>query len=167
MSRFNKGQLLAALALAAALASTPALAAKVYSWVDAQGKTHFGDKPPKDAQARQVKVSDTTSSDADDELKRLEERRAAAAAERAREKGDEKAPDVGSADDRERMQKLCEQHRKNLDALKSGKRVQTKDEKGNPRYLTDQEMQERTAFTQGEVDRCGQFQRISPAAAKP
>lgn len=44
-----------ALALALLLAAAPALP-QVFKWTDAQGKTHYGDKPPEDAKTQQLKV---------------------------------------------------------------------------------------------------------------
>jgi glutaredoxin len=44
------------LALAGALACSPAATAQVFKWTDAQGKVHYGDKPPEDAKTKQIKV---------------------------------------------------------------------------------------------------------------
>lgn len=39
------------------LMSTPAMAAQVYKWVDAQGVTHFGAQPPEGQQATSVNTT--------------------------------------------------------------------------------------------------------------
>ena len=39
------------------LISTPAMAAQVYKWVDAQGVTHFGAQPPEGQQATSVNTT--------------------------------------------------------------------------------------------------------------
>lgn len=52
MTRPRNSLLLAALL---AFAATPA-APQVFKWTDAQGKVHYGDKPPEDAKTQQIKV---------------------------------------------------------------------------------------------------------------
>lgn len=156
-----------ALVISAALmaGAVTAEAGKYYKWVDEKGQVHMGDKVPEGAKATPLKVGDTTSSDAEDEIRRLEEKRTAAAEARRKAEGDKNAPDVGSKEDKERMKTLCEQHRKNLDSLNSGKRVLVKDEKGVGRYLSDDEMAEQRKFAEGEVQRCQQYDKVKPAAA--
>ena len=93
-----------ALILAAGMAvSGAAWAEKVYKWVDAEGVTHYGEAAPKDTTATKVKVSDTTSSDAEDEIDRLDKNRATAKAAREQAEADEepasapaKAPATGA-----------------------------------------------------------------------
>ena len=46
----------AALAFAAALLALPAGGQQVFKWTDAQGRTHYGDKPPDDAKKQEVRV---------------------------------------------------------------------------------------------------------------
>ena len=51
------------LTLIASLAS-PAFAAGIYKWVDKNGKTHFGDRPPADAvRSQKMKIRDTPQAD--------------------------------------------------------------------------------------------------------
>lgn len=156
-----------ALVVSAALmaGAVTAEAGKYYKWVDEKGVTHYGEKAPDGAKATALKVGDTTSSDADDEIKKLSEKRSAAEEARKKAEGDKKAPDVGSKEDKERMKTLCDQHRKNLESLNSGKRVLTKDEKGVGRYLSDDEMAEQRKYAEGEVQRCQQYDKVKPAAA--
>lgn len=52
MKRLLAAALLAAALLATALlAAASAQAAEVYRWVDAEGRVHFGDRPPQEAEA--------------------------------------------------------------------------------------------------------------------
>lgn len=146
------GALLAALAL-------PAGAESFYKWVDEKGVTHYGEKAPEGAKTAKVKVGDTTSSDADSEIKRLDGKRTAE--QEAKKKAAEEAAGKPAtpASERERINQLCDQHKKNLANLKSGARLATKDEKGNKRALSDQEKADQLKFSEGEVQRCENFQK--------
>ncbi|OGI44805.1 MAG: hypothetical protein A2150_06000 [Candidatus Muproteobacteria bacterium RBG_16_64_11] len=44
------------LALCGALLATAAFAAGVYKWIDTDGKTHFGDRPPGDVAVQEVRI---------------------------------------------------------------------------------------------------------------
>jgi glutaredoxin len=44
------------LALFGAALAPAALAADVYKWTDADGRTHFGDRPPEDATVQEIKI---------------------------------------------------------------------------------------------------------------
>ncbi|MFZ5757706.1 MAG: DUF4124 domain-containing protein [Pseudomonadota bacterium] len=152
--------LFAGLAIAAAV-SVPAQAGQFYKWVDDQGVTHYGEKAPDGARAAPVSIGDTTSSDADSEIKRLDEKRAAAADARKKEAEAAAGKPPVPASERERINQLCDQHRQNLNTLKSGGRVVTKDEKGNKRYLTDQEKADQAKFSEGEIQRCNDFNKAA------
>jgi len=44
--------------------TAPAFAAGIYKWVDKNGKTHFGDRPPTDVpQSKEVKIRDIPEAD--------------------------------------------------------------------------------------------------------
>lgn len=153
---------LAAGVMAVAFALT-AQAGAYYKWVDDKGVTHYGEKAPDGVNTATVKVGDTTSSDADTEIKRLNDKRTAE--QEAKKQAAEEAAGKPTmpANERERINKLCEQHKQNLANLKSGARLATKDEKGNKRPLSDQEKADQLKFAEGEVQRCADFQK----AAKP
>lgn len=179
MQRIRHALLSATLALAGALA-IPAGADPIYKWVDDKGVTHYGEKAPADAKSAKVKVGDTTSSDAEDEIKRLNERRSAAEAakKKAEEGGDSGAGTKAgsaapSADDKARASTVCDQHRKNLEALKSGKRVRALGDDGKPRALNQDEVAAQIKFAEDELQRCEQLQKMQettnkapPAAAR-
>lgn len=161
--RTGLGAVLAAALLALAM---PAQAAKVYKWVDAAGITHYGEKAPEGVKSSvAISVSDTTSSDAEDELKRLEDKRASQTAEKKKQA--EQAGTETPKDEQERRQKACEQHRKNLATLNSGARVATRDEKGNQRYLNEEELAAQRKNTEAEVRHCDDLKIGKPAAAAP
>lgn len=156
-------RLFTAAALALALV-TPAGAA-IYKWVDEKGVTHYGEKAPEGAKPAQVKVTDTTSSDAEDEINELNARRNAEAEARkkAAEGGAGKAP---SAEDIALHNQACAQHRKNLEALRSGKRVRMAGDDGKPRALSDEDVAAQTRFAESELQRCEQQQALKESANK-
>lgn len=156
-------RLFTAVALVMALAA-PAGAA-IYKWVDEKGVTHYGEKAPEGAKPAQVKVTDTTSSDAEDELKALNERRNADAEARkkAAAGGAGSAP---SAEDIARHNEACQQHRKNLETLRSGKRVRMAGDDGQPRALSDEDVANQIKFAESELQRCEQQQALKESVNK-
>lgn len=166
-SRGYKVLALLALTAAGAMASAPALADKVYKWVDEAGVTHYGTQPPKTASATKVPIVDTTSSDADAEIERLEKSRQAQRSAQGEEKaaaggarGEEPGAQGGQPD---ANSQACESHRKNLAALKSGKRVRMTGEDGKPRMLGPEELKKQTEFAENELARCEQIDGIKAA----
>lgn len=118
------------LALAALLACTcGAQAADFYRWTDAQGITHYSDKPPQGVNAEKVKGKKRRASDAAEEV----------AAEEAQ----------ASDPDAER----CQSERERLALLQSNRRIQMEDKEGKVRELTAKEIEEEIAFSKSAVDR--------------
>ncbi|MFZ5722055.1 MAG: DUF4124 domain-containing protein [Pseudomonadota bacterium] len=148
--------------------TTPA-GAEIFKWVDEKGVTHYGEKAPEGVAPAKVKVSDTTSSDAEDEIKRLEDRRAASRAEAQAPKGGAASPSEktpAANDTRTRNTTACEQHRKNLEALQSGKRIRLVGEDGKARALDDETRAAQLKFAQDELARCEQLQRLQESASQ-
>lgn len=151
------------LAVLLALAGGHALAGQYYKWVDEKGVTHYGEKPPANTQAATVKVRDTTSSDAETELQRLDTTRTESA--NAKQKAEEaaaikKATEL-PADERERVKTLCDRHRKNLENLRSGEPVQLRDPAGKARAMTEEERNAQLRYAESEVQRCEQYEKAS------
>lgn len=148
------------LAIAVALAA-PAHAEKFYKWVDEKGVTHYGEKAPENAQSSTVKIGDTTSSDAEDEIKRLNERRSTTT--RKAEEGAAASTPAASA---EKNKTACEQHRKNLDSLKSGKRIRSLGADGQPRDLSAEQIAAQIKFAEDELNRCSQLEQMQNSTNK-
>lgn len=158
-----------ALAALLLLAAGPVPAGQFYKWVDEKGVTHYGEKPPANIKADTVKVRDTTSSDADTELQRLDSTRAEGAAAKQKAAEDaaiKKATDL-PADERERTKTLCDRHRKNLENLRSGEPVHLRDPAGKSRAMTDEERNAQLRFAESEVQRCEQYEKTAGASAAP
>lgn len=164
-SRHTLGGLALVIAAAGMATSGITHAGKFYKWVDENGVTHYGEQAPKEGSATKIKVSDTTSSDADAEIERLEKSRQAARAP----KEDESTPagvTPPPAGTDEANNKACEQHRKNLETLKSGRRVRAIDESGKPRALNEDEIKAQLELAESELKRCEQLQKVKDAANK-
>jgi hypothetical protein len=113
------------------LASSPAFSApdKVYKWTDEKGQVHYSERPPLGTQTEVIKpqtghsepVNYDTGTD-----KAKEEKKVASA--------------KASLKDPER----CEVARQNLEKLKTYVRIRIKDENGEYRYLTPEELTQKT-----------------------
>ena len=113
----------------ASLLATSALAAdstkaKVYTWTDDKGVIHYGERPPKDANAKLVKTRTGHSEPVPQATSPKKEEPAA-----------ETQQQMQRVIDPER----CELARKNLRTLDGHARIKIPDEQGNLRYLTEQE----------------------------
>jgi hypothetical protein len=108
-----------------------ALAAKVYTWTDTQGVTHYGEHPPKDVTAKIINARTGHSEPVPAETPTSETAPAQTQAETA--------PQNFSSKDPER----CAIARKNLDSLNSNARIKIVDEKGNTRFLSEEERQDK------------------------
>ena len=158
---------IAALALAACL-SGPVFADAIYKWVDDQGITHYGEKAPKNVKSSTVKVGDTTSSDADDEIKKLNDKRAAAtnAEKSGSDAGSKVAPQSPATDTKTRNAAVSDQHRKNLETLKSGKRVRATGDDGKPHELGPDEIASQIKVAEDALKSCEQQQQLQDAINK-
>jgi len=143
------------LLLLASLAAValPALADEIYRWVDAEGRVHFGDKPPENAerveltpipagdpqlQQRQERGERLTEIMAEDRLRRDQERRA------------------GEQADADRRSKCETARKRNSQAADANYIVRPTSDPDNPHYLTDAERQEFEQQLQAEIRRyCG------------
>lgn len=157
---------IAVMAMVAAL-SGPVFADAIYKWVDDKGVTHYGEKAPKNVKSSTVKVGDTTSSDADDEIKKLNAKRAAsadaekkAAADAASRKG------ATAPGDTSKTTAVCDQHRKNLETLKSGMRVRAVGDDGKPHELGQDEINSQIKVAEDALKACEQQQQLQSAINK-
>ena len=128
-----------ALLLAGALITSPAIASKVYKWVDENGVTNFGEHPPKNAKAQVIKPNTGHSEPVNYDTPAPEQ-----SAERAQVQEQPQA----SLKNPER----CEIAQRNLKTLQNFGRVRVPNEDGSFHYLTEEEQQERLKETQQAVD---------------
>ena len=132
-----------AFAVVALLAAT-AVSAQVYEWKDAQGKTHYSDKPPVGtAQVQKIAAPESSApsnsaekTTADRELEfRKRQKDAQESAEKA------KKDQAASTDQKDN----CEKARRALEVLESGERIALRDGQGERYYLDDAQRQQETA----------------------
>ena len=121
----------------AVLAFGAAQAADVYRWVDEAGVTHYADAPPNNKQYQRVNVrtgsveTDTAPADADAESTEAVQSEAQAAAAARAER--------------------CRIAKQNLESLRSGFAM-IPEEDGQPRRLTEEEMQQQLELNQTAVE---------------
>ena len=115
---------------------TGAHAAKVYTWTDSKGVTHYGERPPKDVKATLIHAR-TGHSEPTPET-------------------EQPKPSTNNTPSGTQMltqdPERCAQATRNLEALKSYNRIKVKDDKGELRVLSEDEKAERIADMQRIVD---------------
>lgn len=120
--------------------SHPALSSgKVYTWTDAQGGVHYGERPPKDTKAKLVRTRTGHSDPAPE---------AAPAATPQDSAAQQPQPTVGV----EKNADQCASARQNLTTLKGYARVKIADANGETRYLSEEEKQQKMDETQKVID---------------
>jgi hypothetical protein len=123
-------------------ASSSSFAGKIYKWTDANGKVHYGERPP-NGKAKQMKVKGTTPFGTASASKPSDEGDAASKflESVATERKEKKEVADKSAKEKEIANKNCSNARKRVASLKQGGRRYTVDEQGNRSYMDDTEIQ--------------------------
>lgn len=119
------------------LMSTPAMAAQVYKWVDAQGVTHFGAQPPEGQQATSVNTTIAPAPAA------IPAKLPQVGVDEEQQAIDEKVKKEVAAKEAERKQ-YCEKMRTNLAQLENNPRLR-EEVNGEVRRLDENERQKRIA----------------------
>ncbi|MCP5149488.1 MAG: DUF4124 domain-containing protein [Ectothiorhodospiraceae bacterium] len=137
-----------ALALATAVASSPALA-KLYKWVDENGNVTYSERKPPDTKAQEIELRGVkpANPDAASELEDLRDR--SDASRKDREFARTVAEEQRERD--ERIKKNCEIARENMRVLENAPRVQATDDKGNPYFLDPSQTESRKAETAQQI----------------
>lgn len=150
-SLFMKSFIIATLSTVICISSNAVLAGKIYKWTDAEGNVHYGSEKPADADAEKMKV-DTGKTGVDrgaealDKLKQQEDDEA----ERIKEEGIPEQPPVPSLPMKE-VKKRCQAARQNLATIQSRGQMRERDEKGEVRYLSEEEKQRRIKTAKQQV----------------
>jgi hypothetical protein len=135
---------------AALLAWSGLASAVVYKWVDAQGKTQYGDRPPDGVHAEVVELLGTHPS----------ARAAAPAADKAAGAPVENNAQVKkevAADVAEHHQKQCEEAQDRYKKLIEGRHLYRTDDSGQRVYLTSDEIDTERLDAKKDIDEyCGQ-----------
>ena len=132
-----------AFAVVALLAAT-AVSAQIYEWKDAQGKTHYSDKPPVETSRVKKIAPPETSASSDTTQKTVSDRELEF---RKRQKETQENADktnkeqAASADRKE----SCGNARRTLEMLESGERIALRDSQGERYYMDESQRQQETA----------------------
>lgn len=135
----------------ALLMSGACAAADIYRWTDAQGRTHYGDRPPAGGAEKIVEPpppSDLSPEEASAKLDAIRAQREAAAEERAKAQ-EEKAK--ADAEHKQHAQE-CAAARRQLDSMRAAQRV--RDEAGNW-YTGELRLQKQRELEQAIRKHCG------------
>ena len=133
----------ATLCVVICMGSGTGLAGKIYKWTDAEGNVHYGSEKPADTAAEKMKV-DTSKTGVDRGAKALADIRQKEddEAQRIKEQGIPAQPPVPSLSMKEVKQR-CAAARQDLATIQSRGQLRERDDKGNTRYLGEQEKQQR------------------------
>ena len=146
-----KNFIIATLSTVILISSSAVLAGKIYKWTDADGNVHYGSEKPADADAEKMKVDTSkagvdTGADALDKLKQ----EADDEAERVKEEGIPEQPPVPSLPMKE-VKRRCQAARQDLATIQSRGQLRERDEKGEIRYVSDEEKQRRIKTAKQQV----------------
>jgi hypothetical protein len=133
------------------LGSTVAFADKIYKWTDAEGNVHYGSERPADAPSEKMKVDTgktgvNRGADALDKLKQEVDDEA----QRVVEEGIPEQPPVPALPARE-VKKRCQAARQDLATIQSRGQLRERDEKGNTRYVGEEEKQRRIKAAKKQI----------------
>lgn len=146
--------LLAATLTAGLASATPALAGKLYKWVDEEGNVTYSQVKPPDRQAERMRLPSSVVRDdgAREKLDSLTDKAGEAGKDREFEENHASAMQQR----KERLKKNCEIARENMRILKTSSRVQDKDADGNPYFLDETAIQSKIEATQRQIEaNCG------------
>ncbi len=116
---------------------------KYYKWVDGSGVIHYGENPPDPAKAQLVNVHTGVPTGTPATEEDLEKKQAKLMGNETAETGAQEKKSV-SEENAKIIKENCEVYKQNLSALKNSARIREKDAKGEYRYLSDEEKNERT-----------------------
>jgi len=146
-----KSFVIATFSMVILISSNAALAGKIYKWTDAEGNIHYGSEKPADAPAEKMKV-DTSTTGVDTGAEALDniKQQVDDEAEKIKEEGIPEQPPVPSLPMKE-VKKRCQAARQDLATIQSRGQLRERDEKGEVRYVSDEEKQRRIKAAKKQV----------------
>lgn len=142
------------LAASALLLSSSLFASSMYRWVDDNGVTHFGERPPAGTQAEEMRSYAPASSSQDDAIEKLEQRREQNRQQKAREQ-QKSSGDDDIARYAEAKKQACDQHRENLETLNNTHKIRRLNEAtGEQEVLTPEQRKQLVQETQQALEGC-------------
>ena len=122
--------------------TTSLSAGTIHKWVDDNGNVHYGDAPPISAKSENVRVQSAPSNPGK-ALPRLN----------TPDKADTEVTQNQKQEDAEQASIVCENAREDLQVISSSSRVRLKQADGSTRFLSADEIAERKATAEADVDR--------------
>jgi hypothetical protein len=129
------------LAIFTSLNSTSLNAGAIHKWDDDKGNVHYSDAPPAKTDSQNVRVQ-SAPSDPGKALPRLNSPDSSSEAAQSEQKVSE-----------EQAANICASAKGDLNVISTSDRIQLQTADGSIRYLSDEEIAERRASSQAEVDR--------------
>jgi len=125
-------------------------AKKVYKWTDADGITHYGDKPPGDSAQTEIRLRNPPAVDpsVNTRAQRTERLLDSFAAERE----EKKAARSAAAEKKKERQAKCDKARETRQTYRDSAFIYTKDDSGQRTILNDDEHAQVLADAQAAVD---------------
>ena len=123
------------------LNSTSLNAGAIHKWVDDKGNINYSDAPPAKTKSQNVRVQ-SAPSDPGKALPRLNSPDSSDAAAQSEQQLSE-----------EQAANICASAKSDLNIINTSDRIQLQTTDGSLRYLSDEEIAERKASSQAEVDR--------------
>jgi len=149
--KFTKHVLTVTFGMVIMLCATAVFAGKIYKWTDAQGNVHYGSQKPVQAEAEKMKV-DTGKTGVNRGAKALDDMKQAAddEAQRIKEEGIPAQPPVPTLSMKE-VKRRCKTARQNLATIQARGQLRERDEKGNTRYVSEKEKQQRIKHAKKQI----------------
>ena len=122
--------------------STSLNAGAIHKWVDDKGNVHYGDAPPVKTSSKNVRVQ-SAPSDPGKALPRL----------KSPDDASEQTAGTEQKVSDEQASQICASAKADLAVISTSDRIQLQTADGNLRYLSSDEIAERQASSQAEVDR--------------
>ncbi|MGB1111005.1 MAG: DUF4124 domain-containing protein [Gammaproteobacteria bacterium] len=137
-----------------ALMAVDSQAAKVYRWVDENGKVHFSDKPPASGRASSASSFKTREGGANTASAEQRKARMKAMADslQAEREGKQAAREADQAE-AEAQEKRCKQAKSRAALWKQGGRIYKMDENGERSYYSSEEIDAKRKEGQRQIDK--------------
>ncbi len=133
------------------LLSSPLALGQIYSWRDAEGVVHYGDRAPPGAKVREIETDQLPAGTTARARHALADKEAAFD-KRQQESRDAAAKAEKAKADAEEKQKNCDQAQSYLRALESGVRITRTGKNGERVFLDDQERAQELRSAQSRAD---------------
>jgi uncharacterized FlaG/YvyC family protein len=129
--------------------------AAVYQWTDANGQTHFGDRPPAKASSKEVRVN-AAPAQADATARDRQQKMTEFLEQQQKEREERQATEAKARQQAERQAEMCRKLQARLKHLESVSTFYDINDKGEREYVSEEEnLQIREQFRAKVQQECG------------